>query len=246
MEVKRAIVLANRKKPQAASLKREVERFLLLRGVALSQEKPQLAITIGGDGTVLYHKRHYGVPFFAIGSRTSFICQSAFPDWKRKLARALSNLRTEKRLMLSCSIDGRRMPFSLNEIGIRNPEPRVLSLHLASGKRHFAFRADGVLFCTPTGSPAYCYSCGGKQMKKGDARYQAVAISPFRRTFRPIALPRGARCTLRMSGPERAQFFIDGHLFRPFTSKNTLRVWAEKKPFLFAKTNFQRNLSVVE
>ena len=75
-------------------------------------------------------------------------------------------------------------------------------------------------------------------MKKADARFQAVAISPFRRTFAPLMLARGARCTMRMSGPERAQFFIDGHLFRAFTSKNTLKVWAGKKAFLFAKVNF--------
>ena len=247
MEVKRAIVLANRKKPQTAALKREVERFLFARGVSLTAKKPQLVITIGGDGTVLYHKRHYGVPFFAIGSQTSFICQAAFSDWKRKLSRVLASLRSEPRLMLSCSIGGKRMPLALNDIGVRNPEPRVLSLHLEIGghaprgsiasarSRHYAFRADGILFCTPTGSMAYCYSCGGRQMKKGDARYQAVAISPFRRIFKPLVLARNARCTLRLSGPERAQFFIDGHLFRLFTSKNTLRVHAAKKPFLFAK-----------
>ncbi|MFA6329005.1 MAG: hypothetical protein WCY41_06195 [Candidatus Micrarchaeia archaeon] len=235
MKVKCAIVLANRKKPQTAALRREVEKFLVARGVSLRAVKPQLAITIGGDGTVLYHKKYYGTPYFAIGSNTSFICQSTFANWRGKLARVLSSLKGEKRLVLECSIDGKKMPPSLNEIGVRNPEPRVLSLHLAAGKRHFAFRADGLLFCTPTGSPAYCYSCGGKQMRKGDARYQAVAISPFRRIFRPLALARSARCTLRLAAPERAQFFIDGHCFRAFTSKNTLRVWAGAKPFLFAK-----------
>ena len=235
MKIASATVAANRKKPQTAALKREVEMFLRMRGVSLTSKKPQLAITIGGDGTVLYHKRHYGAPYFAIGSNTSFICQATFADWRKKLSRVLAGLRTGKRLMLECSIDGHRMPLSLNEIGIRNPEPRVLSLHLAVGKKHYAFRADGLLFCTPTGSPAYCYSCGGRQMKKEGTDYQAVAISPFRRTFAPLVLPRGARCTLRLSGPERAQFFIDGHCFRPFTSKNTLRVWASKKAFLFAK-----------
>jgi NAD+ kinase len=248
MRVKRALVFANRKKPQTAALKREVERFLLAHGVSLSG-RPQLVITIGGDGTVLYHKRHYGVPFFAIGSNTSFICQANFSNWKGRLPRALAHLRAEKRLMLECSIDGGKMPLSLNEIGIRNPEPRVLSMHLEVGRgasggppsraarsRHFAFRADGLLFCTPTGSPAYCYSCGGRQMPVRATSYQAVAISPFRRTFRPLILARTARCTLRLSGPERAQFFIDGHLFRAFTSKNTLRVWAARKPFLFAKS----------
>ena len=234
MRVTRAAVFANRKKPQTAALRHEVEKFLHAHGVSLSK-KPQIVITIGGDGTVLYHKKHYGVPFFAIGSNTSFICQASFANWKSKLSRVLLHLRFEKRLMLACSIDGHGMPLSLNEIGIRNPEPRVLSMHLAVGKRHYAFRADGLLFCTATGSPAYCYSCGGRQMKKSDARYQAVAISPFRRTFAPLVLARSARCTLRLSGPERAQFFIDGHLFRQFTSKNTLCVWAARKPFLFAR-----------
>ncbi|MFA6214244.1 MAG: hypothetical protein WC717_03125 [Candidatus Micrarchaeia archaeon] len=234
MRVTRALVEANRKKPQTAALRREVERFLVSRGVSLSG-KPQLVITIGGDGTVLYHKKHYGVPYFAIGSNTSFICQATFANWRNKLPGALLHLRAEKRLMLACSINGRKMPLSLNEIGIRNPEPRVLSLHLKAGKMHYAFRADGLLFCTPTGSPAYCYSCGGRQMGKGAARYQAVAISPFRRTFAPLELARASRCTLRLSGPERAQFFIDGHCFRPFTSKNTLRIWASPKPFLFAR-----------
>jgi len=253
MKVVRAVVFANRKKPQTAALRRDVEHFLCAHGVSPSSKKPQLVITIGGDGTVLYHKKHYGVPYFAIGSNTSFICQATFANWRDKLSRALLHLHAEKRLMLSCSINGKRMPFSLNEIGIRNPEPRVLSLHLevdwngvqaaptgrrmarGAHSRHFAFRADGLLFCTPTGSPAYCYSCGGRQTPRGAARYQAVAISPFRRTFAPLTLPRAARCTLRLSGPERAQFFIDGHCFRPFTSKNTLRVWTSDKPFLFAK-----------
>ena len=235
MEVKRAIVLANRRKPQTSEVKRDVEGFLRSRGVSPASKNPQLVITIGGDGTVLYHKRHYGVPFFAIGSQTSFICQAAFSNWKHKLARVLSSLTSEPRLMLSCSINGRKLPPALNDIGVRNPEPRVLSLHLAVGKKHYAFRADGILFCTPTGSMAYCYSCGGRQMERRATRYQAVAISPFRRIFRPLILAKGARCTLRLSGPERAQFFIDGHCFRPFTSKDTLRVWASKRAFLFAR-----------
>jgi NAD+ kinase len=234
MKITRAAVAANPKKPQTAKLKAEVEKFLLAHGVKLSG-MPQLVITIGGDGTVLYNKSHYGVPFFGIGSNTSFICQATFANWREKLPRVLGSLKAEPRLMLACSIDGKKMPLSLNEIGIRNPEPRVLSLHLAIGKRHFAFRADGLLICTPTGAPAYCYSCGGKQMKKNDSRYQVVAISPFRRIFRPLILARNARCTLRISGPERATFFIDGQDFGSFTSKNTLRVWACKRQFLFAK-----------
>ncbi len=233
MQISRAMVMANEGKPIARKVKKDVQGFLRSRGIAHSPHSPQLLITVGGDGTVLCSKRHYGIPFFAIGSSTSFICQAKFSDWKRKLSSALSRQKLEKRLLLESRLNEKALPLSLNEIGIRNPEPRVLSLHLSIGKRHFAFRADGIMFCTPTGSPAYCYSCGGKQMKRGENAYQAVAISPFRRLFSPTIIPAGAYCTLRISGKERAQLFIDGQEAGIFTEKKTLAVRGSKKKFLF-------------
>lgn len=234
MQVTSAAVFANEKKDAAKKTKEDVLSYLRARGVSLDG-RPNLAITIGGDGTVLYNKEHYGVPYFAIGSKSSFICQADFSNWKYLLSRALTRMEAEERLLLECSIDGKRMPLCLNEIGIRNPEPRVLSIHLAIGKKHHAFRADGVIFSTPTGSRAYCYSCGGKEMKKNDTRYQVAAISPFRRLFSPAIVGGKTECVLRMGGGERAQFFIDGQDFGFFGSGNTLRVKASKTKFLFAK-----------
>jgi NAD+ kinase len=251
MRIPSAFVVSNHKKPIARKIKSEVEIFLEQNGVRRSSSKPRLVITVGGDGTVLFSKKFYGAPYFAIGSRTSFICQATFSDWKPKLSRAIRNLRTEKRLLLSPSLNGKALPLALNEIGIRNPEPRVLSIHLSCGigsngkkagirvpasqQKHFAFRADGALFSTPTGSPAYCYSCGGKKMKKSDIRFQAVAIAPFLRAFKPSVFPQGTACTLRISGREKAQIFIDGQTFGNFTEKDTLSISASKKKFLFAK-----------
>lgn len=234
-KVSRAFVIANEKKQIARQIKKDVQRFLVSSGARISSSLPQLIISVGGDGTVLFSKKYYGVPFFAIGSSTSFICQATFANWKSRLAPALQSLRREKRLLLDSSLDGKPLPLSLNEIGIRNPEPRVLSMHLAVGRRHFAFRADGILFSTPTGSPAYCYSCGGRQMKKSEKRYQAVAISPFRRLFSPLLISPRTACTLRISGRERASLFIDGQEFGAFTEKSTLSIKASKKSFYFAR-----------
>ena len=236
MKVSRALVIANPGKPLAGMVKKQVESFLRERGIAISTARPQLVVTVGGDGTVLFSKEYYGIPFFAIGSSTSFICQAKFSDWHHRLPAAIRGLRVEKRLMLQPSLNGRKLPPVLNEIGIRNPEPRVLSIHLQSGLRHFAFRADGLLLSTPTGSPAYAYSCGGKEMgRAGMHAYQAVAISPFRRLFAPTFIPAGTTATIRISGSERAQLFMDGQHFGAFTQKDTLRVRGGKRPFLFLK-----------
>jgi len=235
--IKSAIVVANNNKPIALQVKKAVESFLKKRGIGIpaSGRSPNLVVTVGGDGTVLFSKRFYGTPFFAIGSGTSFICQSDFSNWRTRLSSSLAKQKLEKRLLLDCHLNGRRLPPALNEIGIRNPEPRVLSIHLQCGRRHFAFRADGVLFSTATGSPAYCYSCGGRQMARGSQDYQAVAISPFRRLFAPRIIRKGVPCTLRISGSEHAQLFIDGQPAGEFTEKNTLKIRAGKKPFLFLK-----------
>ncbi|MCX8197797.1 MAG: hypothetical protein N3F07_01185 [Candidatus Micrarchaeota archaeon] len=235
MEFKRALVVANEKKPIAKALKRQVEGFLSQRGISLGPSRPQLIVSIGGDGTVLFFKKYYGVPFFAIGSSTSFICQARFSDWEEKLARALANPHFDRRLLLSCSLDGKPLPPVLNEIGIRNPQPRVLSIYLWADGKDYAFRADGVLFSTPTGSMAYAYSCGGKQMRKDDSRYQAVAISPFRRLFKPMILGNSSLCKVRISGQEKAQLFLDGQVAGEFTQERELLVRASKKPFYFLK-----------
>lgn len=234
-KISRALVVANRSKLFALQVKKDAEKFLSSRGILLSASSPQLVITVGGDGTVLHSKKYYGVPFFSIGSRTSFVCQANFSDWEEKLSHALRSPRVERRLLLEASVDGRALPIALNEVGIRNPEPRILSMHLAAGSRHFAFRADGVFFSTPTGSPAYCYSCGGKEMERTAEAYQVVAIAPFRRLFRPTVMPASSRCTLRISAPDRAHLFIDGQPGGVFSEGQTMRVKASKKRFLFLK-----------
>ena len=232
----RAFVIANGKKPIARKVKKEVRGFLSMRGIGISARSPHIIITVGGDGTVLFPKKYYGIPFFSIGSKTSFICQADFSNWKKKLARVISRpLALERRLLLEASVNGKKLPLALNEIGIRNPEPRLLSIHLQSGKKHAAFRADGVFFSTPTGSPAYCYSCGGKEMKRTANAYQAVAIAPFRRLFAPAIFPASANCTLRISGAGISHLFIDGQPHGSFSEKQTLRVKGSKTPFHFVR-----------
>jgi len=233
--VSRAFVIANEKKPVARQIKKEVRRFLLANGVRVSPSSPQLVITVGGDGTVLFSKKYYGIPFFAIGSATSFICQSTFSSWKPKLCRVLRNLRREKRLLLSSSLNGKALPPALNEVGIRNPQPRVLSIHLKAGKSQFAFRADGFFISTPTGSPAYCYSCGGREMGRSDWRVQAVAISPFRRLFQPKIYGAGVEFAIRVSGREQPDVFLDGRVVGKLSEGSALLVKPSKKPFYFAK-----------
>lgn len=231
--IRRTAVIANRQKPIALQTRAKVVEFLKERGIKVSPFEPQLVITVGGDGTVLFSKKYYGIPFFSIGSKTSFICQADFSNWKSRLSEALACGKKDRRLLLEARLNGKPLPLVLNEVGIRNPQPRLLSIYIGCKGRHFAFRADGAFFSTPTGSPAYAYSCGGKQMPKNSLGFQAVAISPFRRLFKPQIIRGNAACTLRISGKERAQLFLDGQKAGTFTQKDALVVKPAKKRFYF-------------
>src|SRR3990167_2511343 len=112
--ISRAFVIANGKKPIARKVKKEVRGFLSMRGIGISARSPHIIITVGGDGTVLFPKKYYGIPFFSIGSKTSFICQADFSNWKKKLARAISRpLALERRLLLEASVNGKKLPLAL-------------------------------------------------------------------------------------------------------------------------------------
>ncbi|MCX8194729.1 MAG: hypothetical protein N3G22_01300 [Candidatus Micrarchaeota archaeon] len=233
-KIRRVAIVANEKKPIARQVKKAVAQFLVQHNIRPAA-KPQLVITVGGDGTVLFSKKYYGVPFFAIGSSTSFICQATFRDWKEKLSRAISSLEAERRLLLEGRIGKKRLPLALNEVGVRSREPRMVSIYLRANGKEFAFRADGIIFSTPTGSPAYCYSCGGRQMKRADSCFQAVAIAPFRRAFSPTVLGKSTVCEVMTSASKQPDVFVDGQVVGRLANGEKLTVKASKKGFYFAK-----------
>jgi len=240
-DIKTAIVAANPKKSWSRKLGVQVISFLKQKKVKIAVvASAQLAICIGGDGTLLFNKRHYGKVLFGIGSSHSYICQATKNNWKSRLAKFLKNPKTSQRLVLSSSLNGKKLPAALNDIAIKTSCHRILSLLLGcnfgKGKtKRTNFLADGVVFSTPTGSSAYAYSCGGMDMKADSKAFQIVAIAPYRRAFQPSIVPSAAKCTLKVSSQCATELVLDGQLVLAVKNGSILRVWASKKPVLFAE-----------
>jgi NAD+ kinase len=232
--VKSAVVVANPSKKNAIETRKQVLEFLGEKGVRISGRSADLFIAIGGDGTVLFNKGHFDKPIFAIGSESSFICQAQHHDWKEKLGKILGGFQTEERAMLSSELDGKKLPDALNEVCVRNKEHRILAMHLKVDKKDYAFRADGVLFSTATGSTAYSYSCGGEEMGQTDTRCQIVAIAPYRRSFEPMIVPQGAISTLIVESECDADVVIDGQHVFPLERSAVVKVYASGKKAKFA------------
>jgi NAD+ kinase len=245
MKVRYATILGNPKKPETRGLKSEVSQLLKslkVKTVSASRAmsgKPlsgHILITIGGDGTILYNKNRIFLPVFAIGSESSFICQAIGSNWRKKLSQLITHgSRIEKRTMLSANLEGKPLPDALNEFVIRSREHRVIRLHLQCGGRSCSFRSDGLIFSTATGSHAYAYSAGGKEMPNLSKNYQVVPICPYRREFSPVMLKSGTVCKLKIEPSCRADAVSDGQFLFPIKRPCTLEVRVSKRKFLFAR-----------
>ena len=227
--IKSTKIVTHPAKPWVAKTKAEVIRFLKQRGVKiLKSGQADLVITIGGDGTLLYNKSNARAPIFAIGSKQSHICQARKEEWNGKLLRVLNGkYRIEKRSMLTCEIEGRAAKDALNEIVIRSRDHRVIDLHLEVGSKPYNFLADGVLFSTPTGSTAYCYSAGGKILPLHARKFEIVAIAPYKRLFKPTAVSDTAvvRATTRS---RTADLVFDGQFIHRIPAGERIRIYRSK------------------
>jgi len=237
MKLKSAAILLNKKKQWAKELGLAVRSFLIQNGVEVKNPPDsQIIITIGGDGTILYHKSEFIHPIFAIGSGTSFICNAHKDTWESVLIGIIKNgFVLERRTMLSSWLDGKKLPDALNEVVIRNREHRILSLRLFVGNKRYVFEADGILFSTATGSYAYAYSCGGEEMPHLAKNYQVVAIAPYRRRFSPLMVNPGMTCEVHVDSTCDADAVIDGQYEVPVKRKCILIVKRSKREFLFVR-----------
>ncbi|MEM3555504.1 MAG: NAD(+)/NADH kinase [Candidatus Micrarchaeia archaeon] len=232
MKVMSAFVVANPEKEWAVKLKREVEAFLIQRGVRV--EEGQVLITIGGDGTLLYNKNKYNKPVFGIGNERSFICQSNYKNWREILERLLKRNKIERRSMLECRSAGKRYENALNEVCIRSRDHRLVELILFFNGKKATFRADGVLFSTPTGSTAYAYSCGAPELPPNAKKYEVVPIAPYRRSFKPVVLPNSAKCTVVVK-KGNADLVIDGQFIHHIKTNSKIAVEVSRKHFSLLK-----------
>ncbi|MEM3362185.1 MAG: hypothetical protein QXV64_02225 [Candidatus Anstonellaceae archaeon] len=230
-------ILINKEKNWAKKLKQQLTSYLLKNKVKiLSPSKAQILITVGGDGTLLYYKNKYLKPYFAIGTKKSWLVQATNINYKKYLKKIIRDgFRIEKRIMIRAEINGKRILDCLNELAIRNKEHRIVEFELKIKKRKYKFYADGVIFSTPTGSTAYAYSCGGKELKPTEERYEVVAIAPYRRKFKPLILKKDVKCFLYVKTTCKTDALIDGQIEIELKNNTKIEVQVSENRFEFVK-----------
>jgi len=166
-----------------------------------------LAIVIGGDGTLLHVARNMAlnnVPVVGVNrGRLGFLTDIPQTEMLSEIDAILNGeYSIEQRMMLDVQVTREKevlyQQIALNDVVIgKHALERLISWDAhVNGQFVTSARSDGVILATPTGSTAYALSAGGAIMHPGIGVISLVPISPHTLSNRPITLPSDARIAL--------------------------------------------------
>lgn len=166
----------------------------------LAQTDIDLAVVVGGDGTMLAAARQLAtcsVPVIGINQgRLGFITDIALDQLESTLTPMLhGEYESEHRHLLHGQVlRGDQVLFetlAMNDIVVnRNATAGMLELQIhVDGKFVSHQRADGLIVATPTGSTAYALAVGGSLLHPSVAGTILAPIAPHNLSNRPIVLP---------------------------------------------------------
>ncbi len=181
----------------------------------------QLAIVLGGDGTVLSAARQTApikVPILAINTgHLGFLTETYLLDLDKAVEQVLLNQwDVEERTSLVVTVlrgDQRRWEaLCLNEMALhREPLTSMCHFEISIG-RHAPvdISADGVILSTPTGSTAYSLSAGGPVITPDCPVLQLTPIAPHSLASRALVFSDLEPVTVFPATPERLMMVVDG------------------------------------
>lgn len=167
-----------------------------------------LAIVIGGDGSVLECTRHAapaGVPVLGINMGRIGYMTELEPNELELIDHVLDGIYTlDERAMLSVDIVSQsgQVKFhaeALNEAVIANgAAARIIDLELSDrGEVVNTYRADGLVIATPTGSTAYSLSAGGPIVDPKLSCFCVTPVCPHSLLARPLIFPDTANLAVK-------------------------------------------------
>src|SRR5882672_140962 len=158
-----------------------------------------LAIVIGGDGTMLAAARnlaHHKVPLAGINQgRLGFMTDIALSEMSASVGAILEGRHTiEERALIGAEIlrGGRTLmrTVALNEAVVtKGSQARLIEFKLSiDGEYVYRLRADGVIVATPTGSTAYAMSAQGPILQPTVRAFALVPLNPHVLSARPVSV----------------------------------------------------------
>jgi NAD+ kinase len=203
----RAIVLGAAGRPevydQAERLISEIESLVevvksdFTGNQDVSNVEADLAIVLGGDGSILRAARQMGhnqLPVLAVNlGRLGFLANIS-PDELPEVLKDYQNglLAVAEHLMFECSLvqQGKEIlrQLGLNEVAVLAGTPfSLININLyVDSELATTYSCDGLMISTPVGSTGHCLSAGGPILRQTMRAFVIMPISPHTLTNRPV------------------------------------------------------------
>ena len=205
-----------------------------------------ILIILGGDGTLLQvadKASRYKIPVMGInlgglGFLTAVSAKERFEAMELLLA---GKMTVEKRMLLKTRLIGpidatkssMDYQYALNDVVINKGDiDQVVKLKTWSNQEFITtYRADGLIFSTPTGSTAYNLSSGGPIVQPGLPCILVTPICPFMLESRPVLLAPDVTLVTQLEGKaDNVKVIVDGRFTWNMVENSQLEVTTAKKP----------------
>ena len=198
----------------------------------ISKVLPEIAIVLGGDGTVLRAARYLSsknIPIlsFNVGGNLGFLTHDRHILQKENFWERVSNNRfnIQKRMMLEATVFTEKINnkrtikksfFALNDFYLRSCTDEIaptcsLALEI-DGEAVDKYKGDGLIFSTPTGSTAYSMAAGGPIVHPSLDVIIVSAICPMSLASRPIVVPPESQLVIKpiKENKQKIKLWSDG------------------------------------
>jgi len=210
-------------------IKRQITRYLTGFDLEYDEEKPDIVISVGGDGTLLYAFHQY-VNRLAetafVGVHTGHL--GFYADWtpdeveKLVIHLAKTPFQVVEYPVLEVIVrfnggNSEKRYLALNECTVKATEGSLVMDVFIKGDKFETFRGDGLCISTPTGSTAYNKALAGAILHPSLSAIQLTEMASinnrvFRTVGSPLVLPEHHTCILKPVNDVDYNITID-HLF---------------------------------
>ncbi|RKY28983.1 MAG: NAD(+) kinase [Planctomycetota bacterium] len=249
---KKIVILGYPEKPEVAAVAKRLRPHLakefdivaedLANDLDLEKVQADLAVVIGGDGSILATVRRMGsrqIPILGLNlGKFGFLAEFHEEDIEDVIAHLRDGSTVcRQRTVLHCDLrrGGKVVEKSLaaNDAVVSHTQVRVIRTRLYIDDEYIAtYVSDGLVVSTPTGSTAYSLSSGGPIVEPGIQAFVLTPVCPHTLSARPLVVSceKVIEIELDPASPD-ASLTIDGQLVYDLEKGDRVRI--TKSPYYF-------------
>lgn len=175
------------------------------------------AVTVGGDGTIIHNAKFaavYKKPLIGVNmGRIGFVAGLEYHEIAELKKLLSGSFKTQRRMLLNVELKrGENVErfLAVNEAAITRDvlKPIIDISVLLNNERIITYRADGMIFATPTGSTAYSFSSGGPVVEPDMNCILLTPLCPHALSSRQVVFREDAVLTVTVDNADISHSYL--------------------------------------